>query len=113
MAHRRVRFNWLAALLLAAVGLAQAQDLISATGLGRPPADSASPAQAYAMAERAAFLQAVREAANKAGRQPPLDYAGPIKVGAVIRDFRITRITRLPDGSVQVEVSVPRSRIAQ
>lgn len=85
--------------------------LISAVGVGRPPAEPRSATQARAMAERAALLQAIREAAIKSGRRAPLNYRGAIRVGITIQGFRITRITPLPDGSVEIEVSVPRSRI--
>lgn len=84
---------------------------ISGTGIGQAPADAVSPAQARAMAERAALLQALRNAAQKAGRPVPKGYSGTIRVGATIQGFRITRMTPLPDGSIEIEVSVPRKGI--
>jgi hypothetical protein len=80
---------------------------IVASGIGRPPAEAASPAQARAMAERAALLNAIREAARLAGRSVPESFTGPVRVGATIEGFRITRITSLPDGTVEIEVTVP------
>ena len=110
-------------LLVAILGLAfvapvQAQIMpsdrphISAVGIGHPPADASSPTQARAMAERGAFLDAIREAARKSGRAAPSDYRGSIKVGAVVKGFRIVRITPQPDGSVEIEVSVPTAGVA-
>jgi hypothetical protein len=84
---------------------------ISAVGIGHPPAAASSPTQARAMAERGALLDAIREAARKSGRAAPSDYRGSIKVGAVVKGFRITRITPQPDGSVEIEVSVPRAGV--
>jgi len=80
---------------------------ISAVGVGHPPPEATSPTQARAMAERGALLDAIREAARKSGRVAPTDYRGSIKVGAVVKGFRITRITPRPDGSVEIEVAVP------
>ncbi len=109
---------WLACALAFQSGLASPQERpkeglqIVATGVGRPPAGVSSPPQAKAMAERAAFLQAIRQAAKLADRSAPLDYSGPVVVGAVIQGFRITRVTSHPDGSVEVEVTVPRAGIS-
>jgi hypothetical protein len=91
----------------------QAPPLISAVGIGHPPAESRSATQAKAMAERAALLQAIREAAKQSGRQAPMNYRGPVRVGATIQGFRITRITPLPDGSVEIEVSVPPAGVTR
>lgn len=108
---------WLACATACQSGLAFSQDRpgdslqIVAIGIGRPPARASSPAQARIMAERAAFLQALREAAKQSGRSAPPDYTGPIQVGATVKGFRITRITSHPDGSVEVEVTVPRAGI--
>jgi hypothetical protein len=63
------------------------------------------------MAERAALLRALREAAKRSGRAAPRDYHGQATVGAVIESFRVTRITPKPDGSVEVEVAVPAAGI--
>lgn len=108
-----------ALLTVLALGLAAAEPLwlqaqdrpdsgtpVTAVGIGRPPAD-ASPTQARAMAERSAFLNAIREAASKSGRTAPYEYQGAIRQGMVVKGFRITRLTRRPDGSVEIEVSVP------
>lgn len=84
---------------------------ISGTGIGHPPTETVSPTQGRAMAERAALLQAISEAARKAGRPAPKNYAGIIRVGATVQGFRITRITPLPDGSVEIEVSVPSAGV--
>ena len=90
-----------------------APPMISAVGIGRPPDESRSATQAKAMAERAALLQAIREAAKQSGRRAPMNYRGPVQVGATIQGFQITRITPLPDGSVEVEVSVPRAGVTR
>lgn len=112
----RRRAAWLAALALipalAEPGQLAAQDRpapgtpVTAVGIGRPPA-GASPSQARAMAERSAFLNAIREAASRSGRTAPYEYQGAIRQGVVVKGFRITRLTRQPDGSVEIEVSVP------
>jgi hypothetical protein len=91
---------------------AQESPLVFATGIGHPSPEAASPTQARAMAERAALLQAIREAAKKAGRPAPKNYGGTIRVGATVQGFRITRITPLPDGSIEIEVSVPPAGVA-
>ena len=86
-------------------------DRITAVGVGHPPPDAVSATQARAMAERAAFVRAMREAAKKAGKPMPPPYNGTITTGATINGFQVTRITSLPDGAVEVEVSVVRSGI--
>ena len=95
---------------LPAQGPLEAGPLVTAVGVGRPPAE-ASPTQARAMAERSAFLNAIREAAEKSGRAAPYEYRGSIRQGVVVKGFRITRVTRYPDGSVEIEVSVPPSGV--
>jgi hypothetical protein len=102
---------WLAFLAPSLAPEAEAEPpLISAVGVGRPPADASSPSQARAMAERSAFLEAIREAARKSGRSAPYEYQGRIREGSVVKGFRINRVTPKPDGSVEVEVSVPASK---
>lgn len=93
---------------------AQSQDtsLITASGIGHPPPDAVSPVQAKAMAERAALLQAIRNAARKAGRAAPENFMGTVQVGATVQGFRVMRITALPDGSIEVEVSVPPAGVS-
>jgi len=86
--------------------------LVTAVGVGRAPDTVTSATQGRAMAERSAFLNAIREAGRMSGRAVPYDYQGPIRAGLLVKGFRITRVTRRPDGSVEVEVSVPRSGIA-
>jgi hypothetical protein len=88
-----------------------APPLITAVGIGRPSAESVSAAQARLMAERAALLVALRDAARRSGRAMPPDYQGTVRVGAVIREFRVTRVTPRPDGSVEVEVMVPAAGV--
>ncbi|HZS10720.1 MAG TPA: hypothetical protein VFA38_00630 [Nitrospirales bacterium] len=113
-----------AALSIAAPALTAAADvpapverrMITAVGVGRPPDRVSSDAQARLMTERAALLQALRNAARDAGRSIPADVQsalehGMVRVGATIQDFRITRVTRRPDGAVEVEVTVPESGI--
>jgi hypothetical protein len=90
--------------------------MITAIGIGKPPAHASSDAQARLMTERAALLQALRNAARDAGRSIPVDFQGAlengaVRVGAMIQDFRITRVTRRPDGTVEVEVTVPAAGI--
>lgn len=84
---------------------------ITAVGIGHPPPDAVSATQARAMAERAAFVRAVREAAKKAGKPMPPTYNGTVTTGATIHGFQVTRITALPDGAVEVEVTVAPSGI--
>lgn len=80
--------------------------LLTAIGLGHPPRDASSPTQARAMAERSAFLDAIRKLAQRSGKAAPLDYPGPVKVGATVKGFRITKVARHPDGTVEVEVAL-------
>ncbi|MGH7164928.1 MAG: hypothetical protein ACREIS_05310 [Nitrospiraceae bacterium] len=87
------------------------RELITAIGIGHPPPDAVSATQARAMAERAAFVRAMREAAKKAGKPMPPAYSGTITTGATIHGFQVTRITSLPDGAVEVEVTVAPSGI--
>lgn len=90
---------------------AQAREPITAIGIGHPPPDAVSATQARAMAERAAFVRAMREAAKLAGKPMPPVYNGTITTGATIHGFQVTRITSLPDGAVEVEVTVAPSGI--
>ena len=90
--------------------------LVIAVGIGRPPEHPASDIQARLMAERAALLHALRNAARDAGRAMPPNHQdamreGTLRVGATLEEFRITRVTRRPDGVVEVEVTVPAARI--
>ena len=87
-------------------------DMLIAMGKGLPPATAVSPAQARLMAERAALLDALRKAAVLSGRAAPRHYNGAVSVGARIREFRIVGLTHHPDGSVEVEVSVPRAGVS-
>ncbi len=80
--------------------------LLTAIGLGHPPRNASFPTQARAMAERSAFVDAIRKLAEKSGRAAPLDYGGPVKVGATVKGFRITKVVQHPDGTVEVEVSL-------
>ncbi|TAJ07068.1 MAG: hypothetical protein EPO61_13895 [Nitrospirae bacterium] len=80
--------------------------LLTAIGLGHPPRNASSPTQAKAMAERGAFVDAIRKLAQRSGRAAPLDYRGPVKVGAAVKGFRITKVARHPDGTVEVEVAL-------
>lgn len=86
--------------------------LVTAVGVGRAPEAVTSPSQGRAMAERSAFLSAIREAGRMSGRAVPYDYQGPIHEGLLVKGFRITRVVRRPDGSVEVEVSVPRAGLS-
>ncbi len=89
----------------------QDREPITAVGIGHPPPDAVSATQARAMAERAAFVRAMREAAKLAGKPVPPAYNGTITTGATIQGFRVTRITALPDGAVEVEVTVAPSGV--
>jgi hypothetical protein len=83
-----------------------AAPLLTAIGLGHPPSNASSPTQARAMAERSAFVDAIRKLAKRSGLAAPLDYGGPVKVGATVKGFRITKVTQHQDGTVEVEVSL-------
>lgn len=48
--------------------------LLTAIGLGHPPRNASSPTQARAMAERSAFVDAIRKLAQRSGRAAPFDY---------------------------------------
>lgn len=80
--------------------------LLTAIGLGHPPRDASSPTQAKAMAERSAFVDAIRKLAQRSGKAAPLDYGGPVKVGTTVKGFRVTKVARHPDGTVEVEVAL-------
>lgn len=80
--------------------------LLTAIGLGHPPRNASSPTQARAMAERGAFVDAIRKLAQRIGQEAPLDYRGPVTVGATVKGFRITKVARHPDGTVEVEVAL-------
>ncbi len=101
--------GWLAPMPSLAVQGTKAETsapLLTAIGLGHPPRNASSPTQARAMAERSAFVDAIRKLAKRSGRAAPLDYGGPVKVGAMVKGFRITKVTQYPDGTVEVEVSL-------
>lgn len=83
--------------------------LLTEIGIGHPPPHSSSPTQARAMAERGAFLDAIRRLAQKSGRSAPLDYQGQVTVGAVVKGFRIMKVVQRPDGTVEVEVVLAAS----
>lgn len=80
--------------------------LLTAIGVGYPPPNATSPTQARAMAERGAFLDAIRKLAQRSGRAAPLDYQGPVRVGTTVKGFRIMKVLRHPDGTVEVEVAL-------
>ncbi len=80
--------------------------LFTEIGIGHPPPHASSPTQARAMAERGAFLDAIRKLAQRSGRTAPLDYQGPVTVGAVVQGFRVVKVVRHPDGTVEVEVAL-------
>ncbi len=80
--------------------------LLTAIGLGYPPSNASSPTQARAMAERSAFVDAIRKLAQRSGRAAPLDYGGPVTVGTTVKGFRITKVARHPDGTVEVEIAL-------
>lgn len=80
--------------------------LLTAIGIGQKPVKASSPTQARAMAERGAFLDAIRKLAERSGRQAPLDYGGPFRVGTTVQGFRIAKIVQDPDGTVEMTVSL-------
>lgn len=90
---------------------------VSATGIGAPPALSANPAQARAMAERAAFVVALRNLleAVKGVRVDSetvvenfMTKSDVIKtrVDGIVRGARIAKTSYLSDGSVEVVVTM-------
>lgn len=87
-------------------GLGTYTPLFTEIGIGHPPPHASSPTQARAMAERGAFLDAIRRLARRSGRPAPLDYRGPVIVGTVVREFRVQKIVQHPDGTVEVEVAL-------
>lgn len=80
--------------------------VLTAIGLGHPPSNATFATQARAMAERGAFVDAIRKLAQRSGRAAPLDYQGPVRVGTTVKGFRIMKVSRHPDGTVEVEVSL-------
>ena len=106
-----VTISALALVCYFASAAAAEENILTAMGKGLPPATAVSPAQARLMADRAALLDALRKAALLSGRAAPRQYQGAIRIGARIREFHITGLTHHPDGSVDVEVSVPRAGV--
>ena len=86
--------------------------VVRVTGIGRPPSGR-SGAQARLMAQRAAEVVAVRNlAAQLSGVEP--NESGQQTVGCpegLIRGFRYLPARQLPDGSVEVTVELPLSRL--
>jgi len=91
---------------------------IYATGIGAPPAQPASAAQARAMAERAAYVVALRNLLE-AVKGVRVDSESTVEnfmvtsdvirthVDGIVRGARITKTRYMADGSVEVQVAMP------
>jgi hypothetical protein len=91
---------------------------VYATGIGAPPAQAVNPAQARAMAERAAFVVAIRNLLETV-KGVRVDSESVVenfmvksdvirtKMDGIVRGARIVKSQHMPDGSVEVLVSMP------
>jgi hypothetical protein len=136
--NRARAFVWCAVMMLAISGRASAQTfgasdaveatasgsinwtvgLVYATGIGAPPANPANAAQARAMAERAAFVVAIRNLLETV-KGVRVDSESVVenfmtksdvirtRVDGIVRGAQIVKKQYLSDGSVEVLVSMP------
>lgn len=91
---------------------------VYATGIGAPPAHGANPAQARAMAERAAFVVAIRNLLETV-KGVRVDSESVVenfmvksdvirtKVDGIVRGARVIKTQHMADGSVEVLLSMP------
>lgn len=91
---------------------------VYATGLGAPPAQAVNPAQARAMAERAAFVVAIRNLLETV-QGVRVDSESVVesfmvksdvirtKVDGIVRGARVLKTQYMHDGSVEMLVSMP------
>jgi len=89
--------------LLVSILVAVAGNTIEAQGTGKPPAGKTGP-QARLMARRAAEVVAIRNLGLAEAGIDTNIRTGTIQWSGVVRDYRTTRVTTAPDGTVTVTI---------